>query len=87
MSAPVVQMICAFQFSDLLLHFPRLLGDPFNLADLSVSLMASQDVGSFSPSQLHLRNACPDLIHFFLSLFFSFVLLSYVKSFLPFLEV
>ena len=41
------------------------------MADLSVSYVTSQNVGSFSPSQLPLRNASPILIPF-LSLSFLF---------------
>ena len=64
----------ALLFSVQLLCLSQLLGVPFDLADLSISEMASQDVGSFSFSQHPLRNASPVLIHF-LSL--SFFLLFY----------
>ena len=75
----------ALLFSVQPLRFSRLLGGPSDLADLSISQVASQDVGSFSISQLPLRNASPVLIPFLC--LFSFVLPGYVRSFLPFLEV
>ena len=66
--------------------FSQRLWGPSDSADLSISYVATQDVGSSSPSQLPLGNASPVLILFVSS--FSFLCFhSYVKSFLPFSEM
>ena len=57
------------------------------MVDLLGSQVASQVVDSLSLSQLHLMNSSIVLIPFLSFLFFSFILPSYVKGFLPFLEV
>ena len=57
---------------------------PSQPISLPVGQVASQGVGSFSPSQLLLRDASPRPESF--SLFF-LCSTQYVKSFLPFLEV
>ena len=70
-----------------LLHFSLRLCGPTILVDLPVSEVASQGVGSFPLPQFPLRYAGPILIPSSLSLFFPFVLLSYVEGFLLVLEV